>query len=190
MHLFSRSGSTVPIDWYPSSVNAGHTIKGWLVLLFLTRVSLLGQTKACLPDLTTALSYPPSVLQNRIQGPVESTVRLDTAANIVEIQSSGYPGLTARVEAVMRSVQFGSGCADEQISVKVNFEISESLEPNSKILIKRLSESSYQVVAPNQVVITTNSDPAWIFTRRGRMLHRMQRALPKLKFWWQQVHPK
>jgi hypothetical protein len=171
--------------WYPSGVKVGRAIRGGtvLILLALLQMPSKGQSESCIPDLTAALGYPAAVLESRIQGTVESTVLVDSAATAVEIQSRGYPALKDNVEAAIRAAQFEKRCANEHLSVRVNFVIDQNIEPNSKTLVKRPSNSTYDVIAPAQVVVVTISDPAWIFTRRGRFLHHMHRFVSKLRFW-------
>lgn len=74
-------------------------------------------------------------------------------------------------------------CPGEHYSVKVQFIIGPNTEPDSEILVKRTSDLTYEVTAPAEVVYVSNSDPAWIFTRRGRFFHHMHGLLAKLRFW-------
>ncbi|QOY91142.1 energy transducer TonB [Paludibaculum fermentans] len=154
-----------------------------LILLALLQRPATGESETCIPDLTAALSYPALVLKSRIQGTVETTVLIDSASMLVEIQSHGYPLLTHQVESAIRAAPFAKTCGGEHFSIRVQFVIDSDVEPDSKILIKRTSDSTYDVIAPAEVVNVTTSDPAWIFTRRGRFLHHMRGLVAKLRFW-------
>lgn len=160
-----------------------HTDFTLLFVFVVGGMPSFGQNTSCLPDVTAALAYPTAVLESRIQGTVESTVHLDSAGNILDLRSTGNPALKDNVEAAIRSAQFGKQCANEHFSVSVNFSFDQNTDPNSKILVRRRSDSVYDVIAPAQVVVVTISDPAWIFTRRGRILHRIHSVVLKLKFW-------
>src|SRR5437016_3128638 len=109
------------------------------MFLAILQMPSKGQNGSCIPDLTAALGYPAAVLESRIQGAVDTTVLVDSAASAVEIQSRGYPALKDNVEAAIRAAQFGRECANEHFSVRVNFIIDQNIEPNSKIVIKRPS---------------------------------------------------
>jgi hypothetical protein len=142
-----------------------------------------GQSESCIPNIAAALSYPAVVLESRIQGTVQSAVFVDSATTAIKIQSRGYPALTDSVEAAIRAAPFEGKCAKEHFSIRVDFIIDQNIEPDSNILIKRTSDSTYEVVAPAKVVVVTISDPAWVFTRRGRLLHRIHGFVSRLRFW-------
>lgn len=169
-----------PFACYASGVTSTRVPGTIVIPVLLLQTCLWGES--CVPDLTAVLVYPPSVLTKRIQGNVESVVLLDTEANAVEIRSAGYPLLVESVERVLLSMKFGPGCPQGGVSLRINFQISDKIPPDSKTQINRLAESSYEVVAPAQPVEITISDPAWVITRRGRVLHRLQRAIARLRF--------
>ena len=154
----------------------------WVLLSFLTVGSLWGQGRDCAPDLTNALYYPSEVLRNPIQGFVSCTVVWESGADSSVVRCSGYPGLRSSVEEVLRSAEFGRECAAESV-VNVRFEISDSVHPNSKSLVTRLSHTSYEVIAPDLPVIANIADPAWLFSWRGRAMHRIARGFSKLRTW-------
>ena len=141
-----------------------------------------GQSETCIPDLTNVMTYPKAVLEARIQGQVRTTVQLALATGRIQINSWDYPALRDSLEEVLRSTTFGSGCPNEELTLRFSFELSQQPDANSKAVIRRLSESSYLVICHLEPW-ETNYCPMPISRHQDRVLRRKLSLVSKLKVW-------
>jgi len=127
--------------------------------------------------------YPAFALDARIMGPTTATFDVDTSGNVVRLESKGHPLLAAGAEEMVRSARFNSVCWGRRVEIRFLFRISGDIAPETPVSARAISATEYEIVAPAKVIEVTTSDPAWLFTRKGRFLHRVEHWLSKLRFW-------
>ena len=116
-------------------------------------------------------------------GIVSATVDFDNQGAIASIEAKGHPLLVSGVVTALRSGLPTATCSDQKAAMRFSFVIDQDLDPKTPISVKSVSAFDYQIVAPAEVIEVTISDPAWVFTRKGRFLHHVKIVLSKLKFW-------
>lgn len=136
----------------------------------------------CVPS-APGLSYPQAALSARIMGTVWTTAAFSNEGSVASIESKGHPLLVLEVASALRSAAPTSMCAGQKVRMEFDFIISPDLKPTTPTSVHALSAFKYEVVAPAEIIETTIADPAWIFSRKGRFLHRVKTALAKLTFW-------
>ena len=127
-----------------------------------------------------ALRYPPAALTARIMGIVSATVDFDNQGAIGSIEVKGHPLLASEVVKALRSTSPIEKCASHKIAMRFSFVLDENLNPETPVSMRTVSAFNYQIVAPVPLTEVTISDPAWIFSRKGRFLHHLKMALLKL----------
>jgi len=127
--------------------------------------------------------YPASALDNHIMGPVRMTVYTDENGGIRRLEAKGHPRLISAAEEILRSAHFSSGCFGRTIEIRFSFRLVQDLDPDTPVTIKTPSTGEYEIMAPLRPIEVTICDPAWLFSRRGRLLHRVNRWLSHLRFW-------
>jgi hypothetical protein len=129
------------------------------------------------------LSYPTAALTARVMGVVSATVDFDNQGAIGSIEVKGHPLLASDVVKALHSVSPFEKCAGQKLAMRFSFVVDPNLKPMTPVSVRNVSVFDYQIVAPAPVIEATISDPAWIFSRRGRFLHHLKMALLQLKFW-------
>jgi hypothetical protein len=127
--------------------------------------------------------YPPAAVSARIMGVVSATVDFDNHGAIGSIAVKGHPLLASDVVKTLRSASPIERCAGQKIAMRFSFVLDNNLEPKTPVSVRSVSAFDYQIVAPAPVIGVSISDPAWIFSRRGRFFHHAKMALLKLEFW-------
>jgi hypothetical protein len=69
------------------------------------------------------------------------------------------------------------------ILMRFSFVLDQDLEPGTPVAVKAISNDEFEIVAPAKRIEITTYDPKWIFTRKGRFLHRLRGWISKLRFW-------
>lgn len=129
------------------------------------------------------LHYPAAALSARIIGVVSATVDFDNRGAIASIQAKGHPLLASGVVTALRSAVPTSTCSGQKAAMQFSFVIDDGIDPKTPISVTSVSAFDYRIVAPAEVIEMSISDPAWIFSRKGRFFHHVKIALSKLKFW-------
>ena len=141
-------------------------------------VELSGQKLSCAPGLDS-LTYPALALATRIQGTVSMTFTVGADGKATDIDSAAYPLLRIAVEEALRLVKVAAKCAGQRVAIQVNFELSTSA-PKQPPFTERISEEVWHVLAPAPTIEVAISDPGWIFSRKGRFVHRVRVWLSRL----------
>ena len=136
----------------------------------------------CTPSVNE-LHYPAAALSGRIEGTVWVTVDFDNQGAITSIESKGYPLLVSEVLTALRSARPTTTCSGQKAAMRFSFVMDQHIDPNTPISAKPVTALDYEIVAPAEMTEVSNSDPPWIFTRKGRFFHHLKMALSKLKFW-------
>jgi hypothetical protein len=133
--------------------------------------------------LPTDLQYPSPALDNRIMGLVTTTFDTDENGEIRQLEAKGHPLLTVGAEAALRSASFSGGCLGRTVVMRFSFRLDPDIDSHTSVAVRAISSDEYEIVAPIQQIEVTISDPAWVFSGKGRFLHRLSRWLSKLRFW-------
>lgn len=155
-----------------------------LTALSISSRSLSPQPESCVPNLD-GLHYHTSALLLRIQGTVHIAFTVDSVGRAGPRESNAHPLLRASVEDALNKAPLIPSCSGQRVSMMVEFRFDPNIAADAAVSVKRRTEGVYEVVAPVKHVITTNLDPAWVFSRRGRAIHRIKGWLSKLRFWRQ-----
>jgi Gram-negative bacterial TonB protein C-terminal len=151
-------------------------IRVYVPLVLLVTVAVAQEappTVHCVPDLG-GLNYPTAAFQANIQGTVNISFMADSNGKASQVESTAHPLLRAVVIRTLEAVTLLPECSGQRISMQINFHLDQDLPPNSPIVVRRVSETAYEVVSPGKWITTTIYDPAYTFTRRGRFLHRVK----------------
>jgi hypothetical protein len=136
----------------------------------------------CIPAVND-LRYLALALSGRIMGTVAAAVAFNDDGAVASIHSEGYPDLVVGVETALRSAPVSATCSGEKVAMRFSFVLDQDLDPKTPISIKAVSAFDYEILAPSGWSEVTISDPAWLFTRKGRFLHRVKMVTSRLKFW-------
>jgi hypothetical protein len=131
----------------------------------------------------SGLRYPPAALAGRIMGEVSATVEFDPQGAITSIQTQAHPLLASEVARALRATVPAEPCASQRIEMHFKFILDQDLDPKTPPSVRTVATFSYEIIAPAEVVVVTISDPAWVFSRKGRFFHRVKRVLSNLKCW-------
>lgn len=129
------------------------------------------------------LRYPAAALSNRIMGTAWATVDFDDEGTIASIQTKAHPLLASEVVRALRSTAPTETCGGQRVAMQFKFILDQDLDPKTPPSVRTVATFSYEIIAPAEVVVVTISDPAWVFSRKGRFFHRVKRVLSNLKFW-------
>jgi len=136
----------------------------------------------CFP-IITSLRYPAPALATNIMGTVTSAVAVDSNGGVAQLEPTGHPLLAAGVQEALLTARFSSGCWGQTVALRFNSRLDQKLDPATPVSVKAASAHAYEIVAPAGVIVVSNFDPAWVFTRKGRFLHRVRAWMSKVRFW-------
>ncbi len=181
-NIARRSTCPIPSEWRRIGRWILATVSETLFVFAAVPVLLSAQRESCIPSLYH-LKYPALALEQRIQGTVNISFVVDSSGKATQLESTAYPLLKSSVEEALELAPLLPACSGQRVSLQVRFLFDDHIDPLSAVSVKRVSDEVVEIIAPLEVVETTIADPAWIFTRRGRVLHRLNSLLAKLKFW-------
>jgi TonB family protein len=152
----------------------------FIAFCLIASTTLSAQTPSCVPNLDH-LTYPAVALASRIQGTVNMSFTVDADGEATQFDSSAYPLLKVGVEEALRAARQHPECAGKLVSIRVNFELSSSVAPNSAVSVEHVSETVWQVVASLPTIeVTIYDPPTWALSRKGRFIHRVRGWVSKL----------
>jgi hypothetical protein len=118
-----------------------------------------------------------------MMGSVTATLDIDERGEISTLEAKGNPLLAAGAVAALRSAHFSDGCLIRTVVIRFSYRLEQDLDPHTPVAATAVSSDEYEIVAPAKVIEITISDPAWVFSRKGRFLHRVGRWFSKPRFW-------
>jgi hypothetical protein len=130
----------------------------------------------CVPELTD-ISYPAEALRQRVVGFVSVEFKVGADGRPTEIETKGYPLLAAGLAPLLDSIELPPACAGNRVALSVRYTFDNETKPGSPIALHKLSAGRYEVVAPAEIIEINTLDPAWMFSRRKRILHKIHTAL-------------
>ena len=136
----------------------------------------------CSP-LVGELRYPSAALSGRMAGTVWMTVNFDKQGAVTSLQAKGHPIFVSEAENALRSAPLSEACAGQKVEMRFRFVIDQDVDPKTPTSARATAPVDYEIVTPSERIEVTISDPAWLFTRKGRFFHRVRRAFSKLKLW-------